>query len=73
MNLNQWVKNKENIQSRSKNIKINISNLKISVDGDTAKAVFTQSYSSSLLKDTGVKTLELKKIGDDWKIFREIM
>jgi hypothetical protein len=36
-------------------------------------AVFTQSYSSSILTDKGKKTLELKKINDEWKIYREIM
>ncbi|KUG22177.1 hypothetical protein ASZ90_008042 [hydrocarbon metagenome] len=36
-------------------------------------ARFTQTYSSSILKDKGTKTLELKKIKNEWKIYREIM
>jgi hypothetical protein len=43
------------------------------VDENTATAVFTQSYSSSILKDKGKKTLELRKINEEWKIYREIM
>jgi tetratricopeptide (TPR) repeat protein len=73
MNLDAWIDYKNNVRNRSKNISIQIDDLKISVDGDRAKAVFTQSYSSSLLKDKGTKTLELKKVGDNWKIYREIM
>ena len=38
-----------------------------------AKAIFIQSYSSSIFKDEGKKTLELKKVGNDWKIFKELM
>jgi hypothetical protein len=35
--------------------------------------VFTQSYSSSILKDKGEKILELRKTSDEWKIYKEIM
>ena len=35
--------------------------------------VFTQYYNSSILKYSGKKKLELKKINDEWKISREIM
>lgn len=73
MNLDQWIQYKTNVRNRSRNIQISISDLRISVQGDTAKAVFTQSYSSSLLKDKGTKTLEMKRIGGEWKIFREMM
>jgi tetratricopeptide (TPR) repeat protein len=73
MNLDEWITFKTNISKKSKNIKISIDNLKISVNGDNAKVVFTQDYSSSLIKSKGKKTLELKKEVDEWKIFREIM
>jgi hypothetical protein len=43
------------------------------MDENKATAVFTQSYSSSILKDKGKKTLELKKINDEWKIYSEVM
>jgi tetratricopeptide (TPR) repeat protein len=73
MKLDEWITYKANVRDKSKNIKIGIENIKISVDGDTAKAVFTQKYSSSILKDKGQKTLELKKSGNDWKIYKEFM
>jgi hypothetical protein len=43
------------------------------VDENIAMAVFTQYYSSSILKHSGKKKLELRKINDEWKIYREIM
>ena len=73
MNLDAWIAHKSNVHENSKNIKISIDNLAISADEDTARATFTQHYSSSRLRSKGKKTLELKKIGDEWKIYREIM
>jgi hypothetical protein len=71
--LNAWISYKANIQKKSKNINISIDKLQISEKGNNATAVFTQSYSSSILKDSGKKKLELRKINDEWKIYREIM
>ena len=73
MNLNAWISHKTNVRKNSKDINISIDDLLISVDVNTATATFTQSYSSSIFKDSGVKTLELRKINDEWKIYREIM
>jgi ketosteroid isomerase-like protein len=73
MNLDAWISYKNNVRQRSKNINISIDDLQISVDENSAMAVFTQSYSSSMLKDKGKKTLELKKINDEWKIYSEII
>jgi hypothetical protein len=73
MNLNEWISYKTNVRKKSKNINISIDDLQISADENTATAVFTQSYSSSIFKDSGKKTLELKKVNDEWKIYREIM
>jgi len=61
------------VRKRSKNITINIDNLRLSVKGNNAMVTFMQSYSSSILKDKGKKTLELKKINNQWKIYREVM
>jgi ketosteroid isomerase-like protein len=72
-NLNDWVSYKTNLQKKSKNIDISINDLQISLDGNTALAVFVQNYSSSILKDSGTKTLELKKINGEWNIYKEIM
>ncbi|MGA3281422.1 MAG: surface-adhesin E family protein [Smithella sp.] len=73
MNFDAWISHKDNVCKKSKNINITIDNLQISAGANTATAVFTQSYSSSILKDKGKKTLELRKINDEWKIYREIM
>jgi outer membrane beta-barrel protein len=73
MNLGAWVAYKKSVRRKSENIKIKIDNLKISADEQTAtaKVAFTQYYSSSVLIDKGNKTLSLKKVNEDWKIFRE--
>jgi outer membrane beta-barrel protein len=73
MDLSAWIAYKESVRRRSENIRIKIENLQISADEQTAtaKAAFTQYYSSSVLIDKGNKTLFLKKINEDWKIFRE--
>jgi hypothetical protein len=71
--LNGWISYKTDVHKRSKNININIDDLQISVYENGAMAVFTQSYSSSILEDKGKKTLELRKENDEWRIYREIM
>ena len=73
MNLDAWISYKNNVRQRSKNINISIDDLQISAEGNSATAVFIQSYSSSILKDKGKKTLELRKENDEWKIYKEIM
>ncbi len=73
MNLDAWVSHKTKVQRKSKNISISIDQLKISAKENQATAVFTQSYQSSILKDSGKKKLELKKVNGEWKIYKEIM
>ena len=73
-NLNKWISYKTKLQKRSKNIKISNDNLIVTQGNESsAKAVFTQNYSSSLLKDSGEKTLKLIKINNEWKIYEEVM
>jgi OOP family OmpA-OmpF porin len=73
MDLDAWIAYKTNVRQKSKNISIRLENIKISADEKTAtaQAVFTQYYSSSILKDTVKKTLSLKEMDDAWKIYRE--
>ena len=73
MNLSDWVSYKASVRENSNNINVRIDNLQISADENTAEASFIQYYSSSILNSKGKKTLELKKIGKEWKIYREIM
>jgi hypothetical protein len=64
---------KTNVHQKSKKMNISIEKLQISADENIATAVFTQHYSSAILKYSGKKKLELRKINDEWKIYREIM
>lgn len=73
MDLAAWVAHKTDLARRSKNIRIRIDRLQITVDGDRAEARFIQDYSSSLLKDTGEKRLVFKRIDGAWKITQELM
>lgn len=73
MTLEKWIAYKTGVRQKSTDIKIGIDDLKIIADGDHAEAVFIQTYKSSTLNDKGEKTLKLKKIGDEWKIYQEIM
>jgi ketosteroid isomerase-like protein len=71
--INALVSYKTNVHQKSKKINISIEKLQISADANIATAVFTQHYSSAILKYSGKKKLELRKINDEWKIYREIM
>ena len=71
--VNSKVSYKTNVRGKNKKINISIDKLKISADENIATAVFTQHYSSALLRYSGKKKLELRKINDEWKISREIM
>jgi hypothetical protein len=70
---NASVSYKTNMRQKNKKINISIDKLQISADENMATAVFTQYYNSSILKYSGKKKLELRKINDEWKIYREIM
>jgi outer membrane biosynthesis protein TonB len=71
--INALVSYKTDAHQKSKKINISIDKLQISADANIATAVFTQHYSSAILKYSGKKKLELRKINDEWKIYREIM
>ncbi len=73
MTLNAWVQNKIDIRSRSQHIRVRLENIRIQPGHNTATAAFTQHYSSSILKSSGGKQLDLRKINGEWKIFREKM
>ena len=73
MDLNAWVSHKAAVRQNSKNITIRIDNLQISAGANTATAIFIQYYNSSILNSKSKKKLELKKISDEWKIYREII
>lgn len=53
-------------------ISVKISNLKTSVNGDTATAKFRQSYDADSLSTSSTKTLTLAKAGQKWYIIKEV-
>ena len=73
MDLNAWISHKAAVRQNSKNINIRIDNLQISAGVNTAVAVFTQYYNSSILNSKSKKKLELRKISNEWKIYQEII
>jgi hypothetical protein len=73
MNLNAWISYKTNVHKKSKNINISIDNLQISADENTANGSIYSILQFLILKYSGKKKLELRKINDEWKIYREIM
>ena len=73
MNLNAWVSRRTDVFQESKNTNISINDLHISEEGNSATAEFTQLYSSSISKYSGKKKLELRKINNEWKIYREVI
>lgn len=54
-----------------KYIKVEVSNLRIDIKGDKARARFQERYEASHLKGTYRKTLDLKLQDGQWKIVRE--
>ena len=54
-----------------RSIKVDISDLTLSVSGNKATAKFRQEYSADALNISSRKTLELVKAGDRWAIVRE--
>ena len=73
LNLDAWVSHKADVRRNSKNINIRIDKLQISAEADIATAAFMQYYSSSILNSKSKKKLELRKIDNEWKIYREII
>jgi murein L,D-transpeptidase YafK len=73
MNLDSWISHKADVRKNSKNINIRVDDLQISEDANIATAVFTQYYSSSIINSKSKKKLELRKINDEWRIYREII
>lgn len=52
-------------------IEVELSDLEIRVEGDTARVMFIQSYRSDSMRDYGRKTLTLKKTEAGWRITTE--
>ena len=66
-----WVQERRDRIVGKKSIKVGISDLKVTVNGDRATARFRQSYDSDALQTSGRKTLELVRSGGKWLIKQE--
>lgn len=53
-------------------IRVDIDSLVISVTGEAASASFQQTYSADKLREKSRKTLELRRVGNQWLIRKEI-
>jgi len=71
MNLDAWVAHKTKIGRISKKIDIQTEQLQITARENDATVTFIQHYSSSVSRNSGKKTLLLKKTNGEWKINRE--
>ena len=52
-------------------ISVKLTNMAVTIAGNTAKARFKQDYDADSLSVTSTKTLSLAKIGDRWVIVKE--
>ncbi len=70
-NYASWMNDRGKILRNAVNLDIEIQNLEISIEGDTATAEFDQYYRSLKYNDWGPKVLKLKMFPDGVKIFYE--
>ena len=66
-----WEKQRTERIERPKSIEVTAKIQSITVDGDSATAVFRQAYRSDTLKTTSTKTIRLVKVGGQWLIKQE--
>ncbi len=66
-----WKAHKERLAGQYDFIEIDITNLTVSVQDDTAVVEFMQTYRSDLYTDTTRKSLHFRLSGETWKIVRE--
>ena len=67
----QWESNRRVRIVSKKSISVEVREMQISFNGDTASARFRQLYSSDNLKNNSRKTLEMVRQGNRWLIVRE--
>lgn len=67
----QWEAQRRARISAPKSIEVKVSDLDIAQQGDTASAIFRQTYTSDRLSSTVTKTLKLTLQNDQWRIVSE--
>jgi len=66
-----WKAHKERLAGLYSFIKIDVIDLTVSVDGETARVEFRQTYRSDHYRDSTIKVLHFRLTGEAWKIIRE--
>jgi ketosteroid isomerase-like protein len=67
----RWETDRRARIANKSSISVGIEDLVISVNGQSASARFKQVYRADKLKETGRKTLELQRVGNQWLIRKE--
>ncbi len=67
----QWESDRRNRIESKKSISVDVREMRITVQGETASVRFQQLYSSDNLKSSGRKTLDMVRQGERWLIVRE--
>jgi hypothetical protein len=71
MNYQQWMADKAAKGRKAGCIQVQVSGIRVTIEGDLATAVFQQQYLSGTYCDVGTKTLWLLKTPGGWKIVGE--
>ncbi|NJM32604.1 MAG: outer membrane protein assembly factor BamE [Limnobacter sp.] len=67
-----WEKQRKSRLSNKDYISVSLSDVQIDIQSDVlAEVHFTQQYASNRFKETGTKTLTLRKVSGQWKIQKE--
>lgn len=66
-----WKRERTRVFDKNMHIAITLSDLRVMVTGNDARAYFKQQYRADAYRDAGYKQLEFKKEGRVWKIYRE--
>lgn len=73
MSLADWKEQRRGRLLWREYIKIELTELDVDINGDTASASFIQHYESNTFKGTGKKTLKLKQVNGNWFITQELI
>jgi murein L,D-transpeptidase YafK len=71
MDIQAWKNYKQDIFMRTVEREVQVSDIKIKLDGSIATVTFKQSYETENYKDYGLKTLQLANYQGNWSILEE--
>jgi len=68
---NEWMRDRRRMINQTGGLEVDVRNMKIRIDGDTATVEFDQYYRSSSYSDWGPKVIRIKSTPDGEKIVHE--